>query len=128
MDELNSYLKQWSLTPDGECISTNTSILLPVLYQHEPALLKIATHTEEQDGGELMLWWNGEGAAPVLAHAPNALLMERAPGDSSLINKVRCNQDDEATRIICAVVNRLHKVQKNRYPLSSSRWPTGSMH
>ncbi|MDR3441522.1 MAG: aminoglycoside phosphotransferase family protein [Legionella sp.] len=124
MDELNSYLKQWSLTPDGECISTNTSILLPVRYQHKPALLKIATSTEEQTGGELMLWWSSEGAAPVLAHGHNALLMERALGASSLINKVRLNQDDEATRIICAVVNRLHKVRKN--PLPSQLVPLAS--
>jgi streptomycin 6-kinase len=54
-----------------------------------------------------MTWWNGDGAAGVLAHSDDALLLERATGNRSLIEMARSGQDDEATRIICAGAARL---------------------
>jgi streptomycin 6-kinase len=101
-------LARWDLIPDGEPIITPTSRLLPVRHHGTPAMLKIATHAEEQRGGRLMTWWNGDGAAGVLAHSDDALLLERATGNRSLIEMARSGQDDEATRIICAGAARLH--------------------
>jgi streptomycin 6-kinase len=71
-------------------------------------MLKISQALEEQAGNRLMEWWNGEGAAPVLAHDGEVLLMERASGADSLTHMVSSGQDDEATRILCAVAGRLH--------------------
>src|SRR5262249_7632148 len=50
----------------------------------------------------------GDGAAPVIAHDDGVLLMERATGVQSLETMARSGEDDEATRIICAVADRLH--------------------
>jgi streptomycin 6-kinase len=63
-----------------------------------------------------MAWWDGEGAARVLAQDENAILLERAEGKSSLIEMVRNDRDDEATRIICNVVAKLHAPRQKPRP------------
>ena len=55
-----------------------------------------------------MAWWDGNGAARVLALEGEALLMERAQCRRSLVEMSRTGRDDEATRIICDVLGRLH--------------------
>ena len=105
---LDVYLARWRLTPDGTLLTTHTSVLLPVRWQGIPVMLKVATEAEERRGVESMIWWGGNGAARVLAHDGDALLMERAMGEGSLIEMARTDRDDEASRIICAVASRLH--------------------
>ncbi|MEN3976413.1 aminoglycoside phosphotransferase family protein [Emcibacter sp. SYSU 3D8] len=81
----DAYLDAWGLVPDGEPIHTHTSDLLPVRRSGMAAMLKIARNEEEQRGNRLMAWWNGNGAARVLAHLDGAVLLERAHG-GSLVN------------------------------------------
>ena len=114
----NDYLKQWHLIQDGNPIMTNTSHLLPVIYQGQSAMLKIALSEEERAGAALMVWWNGEGAARIFRHESDALLMERATGKHSLTHMARSGQDDEASRIICDVTARLHANTHRPYPSS----------
>ena len=71
-------------------------------------MLKIAHENEERRGGRLMAWWNGDGAARVLAEDEGVLLLERATGPRSLTAMARSGRDDEATRILCAATRRLH--------------------
>lgn len=104
----DQYLKRWKLTIDGDAFRSLNGKLLPVRHHGMPAMLKISQEREEQAGNLLMAWWDGEGAAPVLAHDGEALLMERASSPLSLTHMVSCGQDDEATRILCAVAGRLH--------------------
>ena len=104
----DQYLKRWALTIDGDAFGSLNGNLLPVRHHGMPAMLKISQEPEEQAGNLLMAWWDGEGAAPVLAHDGEALLMERAISPISLTQMVNCGEDDEATRILCAVAGRLH--------------------
>lgn len=106
---------------DGDPIVTHSSRLLPVRHDGEPAMLKIATEPEERRGAETMVWWSGEGAARVLAHEGDALLMERATGERSLAEMARAGRDDEATRVLCAAAARLHAPRSR--PLPSSLVP-----
>jgi streptomycin 6-kinase len=103
------YLARWNLTPDGKPIATHSSVLLPV-RRHDgvPAMLKIAHEADEKFGWVLMRWWDGDGAARVFEHDGEALLVERAEGTASLAEFARNGRDDEATAIICSVVERLH--------------------
>jgi streptomycin 6-kinase len=101
-------LARWELVPDGGEIITPSSVLLPVRRLGVPAMLKIAHEKEEQRGGRLMAWWNGDGAARVLAEDDGVLLLERATGPRSLAAMARSGRDDEATRILCAATRRLH--------------------
>jgi streptomycin 6-kinase len=130
------YLARWDLTPDGEPIITRNSRLLPVRRGETPAMLKIAVEAEERRGAAFMLWWNGEGAARVLAHDGDALLMERAMGEDSLVEMARNGRDDQASRILCAVAMTLHTPRECPPPsavLPLSRWfkaldPAASIH
>jgi streptomycin 6-kinase len=119
------YLAQWGLTPDGEPIVTRGCRLLPVRHGKMPAMLKIAVEAEEGRGTNLMVWWNGEGAVRVLEHEGNALLMERAIGDASLVEMARNGLDDQASRIMCAVATTLHMPRDLTPPstiLPLTRW------
>ena len=75
----------------------------------------MALADEEHRGNSLMLWYDGNAVATVLRHAENALLMERAMGSCSLIEMSKSGGDDDASRIICSTVAKLH-VQKGPYP------------
>lgn len=104
----NTYIDRWALIPDGEPIVTHSSRLLPVLRDSGPTMLKIATEPEEKWGAGLMIWWNGVGAARVIEHDNDAILLERATGNRSLTDMAEHGADDEASRIICNVVAALH--------------------
>jgi streptomycin 6-kinase len=119
------FLTRWGLTPDGEPIFTHSSTLLPVRRGEEPAMLKIAHGEEERSGAALMVWWGGDGAARVLAHDGDALLLERAVGKRSLEAMANQGRDDDATRIICAAAARLHAPRSEPLPptlVPLTRW------
>lgn len=113
------WLARWHLEADGEPLKTHSSLLLPVRRNGVPAMLKIAHEQEERRGSKLMAWWNGDGAARVLAEDDGVLLLERAIGPRSLAAMARAggDSDDEATRILCTATRCLHD---HRAPL-----PTG---
>jgi streptomycin 6-kinase len=102
--------------PDGDTIVTPSARLLPVRQGGEAAMLKIITHPEARGAAEVLAWWNGEGAARVLATDGDALLMERALGSQSLASFARDGRDDEATRILCAAAARLHLPRRRPAP------------
>ncbi len=103
------YAKQsWQLLDDGEVFKTHSSLLQPVIYRDIKAMLKIPIAAEERRGSLLMVCWDGNGAAKVLHHDGNALLMERAVGTRSLKQMVIDGNEDEANKIICGVTAKLH--------------------
>jgi len=108
MQIFSPYLRRWDLLVDGAAIITPSSRLLPVRWQGLPAMLKVALGAEEKFGSLLMAWWQGQGAAQVLACADNAILLERAECRFSLSDYARNGRDEDACRIICAVVAQLH--------------------
>lgn len=116
MTAFAQHLTRWKLTPDGDEIVTHSSMLLPVRTQDgEAAMLKITTAPEEKAGAVLMEWWNGNGAARVLARDDPALLMERVVGSRSLV-QMAAHDDDEATRILCAAAMKLHEPRSDKPP------------
>ena len=130
-----SYLTRWNLEADGDEIVTRAARLLPVRQADEPAMLRIATHAEAKDGGVLLAWWDGEGAARVLEAEGDALLIERAEGGRSLAAMARSGQDDEATQIICDVIAELHAPRMKPLPdlislndWFAALWPAAAKH
>ena len=125
MNAFDKYIVSWGLIPDGEPIITHSSKLLPVRYQNIPAMLKIAMSAEERAGGKLMIWWEGQGVAKILVHDDNALLMERSTSKQSLVEMVKQDRDEEASRIICSVATKLHAIKNKHAPstlVPLSRW------
>lgn len=112
----DSYLSRWGLVADGDPIVTRTARLLPVLRRGEPAMLKLSFEDGERLGGAVMEWWDGDGAARVLARDGHALLLERATGLASLSAMARTGQDDEACRILCRTAARLHAPRSKAQP------------
>jgi len=121
---LGVHLARWDLVPDGEPITTPSSLLLAVRHNGVPAMLKVAREEEERRGGALMAWWDGDGAAKVLAAHGDALLLERATGRRSLAAMVTDGQDDEASRILCDVAALLHAPRPGPPPqlVPLTRW------
>lgn len=72
-------------------------------------MLKIALIDEERRGAALMKLWSGKSAPLVFGWEGDALLMERATGKRALAAMSTSGEDDEATHIICSVVNRIHE-------------------
>ncbi len=113
------WFTRWGLTADGEPFTTRFgSHLLPVCHDGAPAMLKIAVHEEERQGGVLMAWWGGVGAARVVARHGDALLMERLMGARSLSAMARSGEDDQATRILCRTAQALHRPRSRPPPQS----------
>jgi streptomycin 6-kinase len=110
-------ISRWSLVPDGAPIVTAAARLLPVRRHGRPAMLKIATVEEERRGAGLMAWWGGRGAAQVLAHEGDALLLERAEGARSLAAMARAGEDDAAMRILSDVAAALHAPRPGTPPV-----------
>ncbi|CAI1501156.1 Aminoglycoside/hydroxyurea antibiotic resistance kinase [Serratia quinivorans] len=129
------YMQRWQLQPDGQAFETHSSLLMPVRYQGAAAMLKIAREQEEKFGGLLMCWWQGEGAARVLAWHQDGILLERAQGHLSLAQMVRDGEDRQATAILCQVVARLHAPRAEPLPelipldqWFNSLWPAAQAH
>lgn len=114
--DFSRYLRLWTLTPDGEPITTHSSHLLPVRWQGRAAMIKVALEAEEQAGSRVMRWWDGEGAAQVYAHDGDVILMERAEGQRSLMHMALHGEDDQASRIACDVVANLHRPRGKPLP------------
>lgn len=102
------YLRRWQLHAEGDALYTSGAALLPVCWRGLPAMLKLATQAEEQQGYAMLRWWRGRGAARVYAHCGPALLMERGQPERSLAVFSLAGADDEACRRACGVVARLH--------------------
>ncbi|HIH2752451.1 3'-kinase [Burkholderia aenigmatica] len=102
------YLGPWGLAPDGNPILTASGGLLPVVWQGRPAMLKVATCDEERRGNASMVWWNGHGSAQVWRHDSDAVLLERARPVPTLAGYSASGRDDDAMRVACDVVARLH--------------------
>ncbi|MBV0841759.1 aminoglycoside phosphotransferase family protein [Serratia liquefaciens] len=129
------YMQRWQLQPDGQAFETHSSLLMPVRYRGAAAMLKIAREQEEKFGGLLMCWWQGEGAARVLAWHEDGILLERAQGSRSLPQMVRDGDDRQATEILCQVVARLHAPRAETLPeliplhqWFNSLWPAAQAH
>lgn len=114
--DFDRVLDLWQLTPEGEPIITPSSHLLPVRWRGRAAMVKRALDIDEQVGAQVMNWWNGEGAALVYAFDGDTLLMERAEGTRSLMHMALNGEDDQASRIVCDVLRRLHWPQEQPLP------------
>lgn len=116
-DGFSPWLERWALEPDGAPILTQSgSRLLPVRRAGARAMLKVASTPDERRGGAVMAWWAGDGAAPILAHDGEAVLMARAHRTDALAEMARNGHDERATAIVCATVAALHRRRKRPPP------------
>ncbi|ANF32759.1 hypothetical protein A0130_14790 [Leifsonia xyli] len=117
-DALAAVRKALGVRPDGPAFATASSVLQPVRRGGERAFLKLATSGEERAGNAVLRWWDGDGAARVLAADGDAVLLERADDNDGLAGLARTGPDgdDEATRILCRTGLRLHAAGREPRP------------
>jgi streptomycin 6-kinase len=122
-DTLAHYVRHWNLREDGFPFASSSGIFQPVLLGEIKCMLKIARREKDRRANDLMVWWNGDGAAKILLHDHSVLLMERASNKSSLVDMAKNGRDDEASSILCRAIARLHSHQPpyptNLIPLTS---------
>ncbi len=108
---LEHYLTTWGLADARPLTRTRTSDLYLVSSGAETAVLKLLapSETEEQRGALALRCFDGHGAVRLLRHDEGAQLLEYAAGDE-LITLVERGDDDQATRLIAAVLDQLHSV------------------
>src|SRR5687768_15872986 len=97
-DPFDEWLHRWHLVTDGKPVVTHSSRLLPVRLGDMPAMLKIATIDEERRGAAQLAWWDGAGCARVLKREADAVLLERALGQGSLVEMAQRGEDAQATQ------------------------------
>ena len=112
------WLAEWGLTPDGELIDPGASgsLILPVRRDGVSAILKVAFDAEERRGGAVMAYYAGCGAAEVLEHDAQAVLLERLDGLRSLAAMARGGEDEAACRILCETAARLQTPRPGPLP------------
>lgn len=116
---LSRALARWSLTRPTLLIETASSFVYRVERTGQPpAVLKLLKPgDDERNGGSLLIWYAGNGAAAVYGLARDAVLMELAEGQT-LGDVARAGRDAEATGVLCDIVQRLHAPRDATPPAS----------
>ena len=116
---LSAAVARWALASPSFVTETATSVLYRVDHgEHGPAALKLlkpGAGDDEAQGGAMLAWYGGHGAARVFGLAPDAVLMEWLPGET-LGDVARAGRDDAATLLLAGAVERLHARRDARPP------------
>ena len=123
-DLLARYIAHWQLKAEGRPFYTASSVLQPVRWRGQSAMLKIAMTAEEARGNRLMAWWDDRPAAQVFGQHGPALLMECLAATPGLAAMAADGEDDECARILCRTVAGLHRPGREPAPelMPLSRW------
>ncbi|MGO1767810.1 MAG: aminoglycoside phosphotransferase family protein [Advenella sp.] len=108
IDVFVPWMRKWGLRQDGAPIATQANWLLPVKIDNIAAMLKVTGDEHEIRGAGVLEWWQGHGAARIFFRSTNALVMERAQGERSLMHMALHGSDDQASQIACQTVAQLH--------------------
>jgi len=107
---LDSYCSKWNLFSPSLLASTFTSQVYKVKFQGKDSVLKILNEKGkkfEVRAASVLRCFNGNGAVKLLAADDGAHLLEFIDG-RQLKSIVAEGNDNQATGIICEVINSLH--------------------
>ncbi len=108
--EFGFYAKKWSLKDPRKIAETSTIKVYRVYRDDLPLVLKILTplgQIDEADGAIALRHFSGKGAVELLGYDKGAHLVSYIDG-RSLNSIVTGGQDDQATEIVCDVLDLLH--------------------
>ena len=116
-NKLNYYLSAWNLSNPKFLTQTMTSQIYTVTYDTGTVILKLLSpsETDEQRGAVTLRHFDGHGAVHLLHYDEGAHLLEYAAGDE-LVSLVERGEDENATRIIAQVIEKLHNVPQDIPP------------
>lgn len=110
MNAIEEYCLKWSLSEPVRLASTSTSEIYRVKFRGHDAVIKIFSEKGKQfesSSSIVLRCFNGNGAVRLFNSDDGAHLLEYAEG-KPLRELVARGNDDEATAIVCNVVNFLH--------------------
>ncbi len=109
--KLDHYLKAWHLSEPNLLARTATSHVHAVRWRNDTAVLKLLTSRgrEEWRGASALRRFDGRGAVRLFRSDETAQLIEFAGGEE-LTALVDRGDDEGATRIIAALLEKLHSV------------------
>ena len=116
--KLQSYLTAWNLKEPQILAETATSQVYLVCDKDEKVVLKLLKPIgikDEKNGAHALEYYDGYGAARLLRYDEGAHLVEYIAGDD-LLPMVRRGGDEEATRILGATLNKLHRKRNTSPP------------
>ncbi|MBA3813321.1 MAG: phosphotransferase [Alphaproteobacteria bacterium] len=111
-DRLEHYLNLWHLTPEEAPLQTPTGLVAKVMWQNQPCILKISPEGGDEETASVLSHYDGQGAARLLQAEGRATLLERVIPGTHLSEFLIKGQDDQATHILCNVIEKLHSNQK----------------
>src|SRR5258708_31962391 len=118
-DNLDAYLKAWSLSDPQPLAETATSHVYAVTSPDwGRVVLKLLTPIgieDEQPGALALRCFDGHGAVRILRDDRQAHLLEYADGEE-LLALVQRGEDDQATAIIAEILNQLHAAGRTLPP------------
>ncbi|WP_424184380.1 aminoglycoside phosphotransferase family protein [Actinokineospora sp. G85] len=106
-ERVESVLRRWDLTPDGDPLHGWCALVLPVrTAAGAPAMTKITwPHPEAEHEGLALSTWDGDGAVLLLAEEPFTLLLERLDPHHSLADE----PIDVAVAEVARLIRRLDR-------------------
>lgn len=106
-DRLYAKAAQWNVSLD-ETHQTASSLLGFGVRAGERVVLKLITGAQDElHSGKVLRAFDGSGAVRVLEDEVGAVLLERLEPGEELVSLVRRGEDDEATRILAGVIEKL---------------------
>ena len=105
---LEAHFAKWRLSPDGKPFETHSSWLCFVRRDSDPALLKLfKPGSNEAPSVRYLAAHDGKGTVRVIESDGAAILVERIAPGTPLTTLSLAGRDDEATHIICELIERL---------------------
>lgn len=113
-------VEQWHLQPQGEFLHTHSSLLCHVKFNEQDAILKIVNpDDDETHSGQILKYFNGQGAVKLLKAYKNAFLLEHIQTDKRKMNleqMVLKGEIEQATHILCDAIDLLHIPRETEIP------------
>jgi streptomycin 6-kinase len=106
LDRLQAKAAEWHVVLD-ETSETATSLLGFGVRDGRRVVLKLTKVNDEAHAGKVLRAFGSSGAVTVYEAETGAVLMERLEPGEQLVSLVRRGDDDEATKILAQVIQKL---------------------
>ena len=106
LDQLQAKAAEWKITLE-ETRETPSSLLGFGVRSGHRVVLKITKVADELHSGKVLRAFAGDGAVRVYESETGAVLLEQLEPGEQLVNLVKRGEDDEATRILSQVIEKL---------------------
>lgn len=107
-NHLEEYLSRWNLILEETPLQTSTSLIAKVKWNNQHYVLKIAQDKGDERTASVLNHYDGTGAVKLILSEDHASLLERAIPGISLSELIFKGKDEQATQILCEVIQKLH--------------------